>query len=180
MSMKHLPLLALALTLGAASGGAQRGTAGGSVALQPSLESLPALHDELAAEFRRLADAATAASATARERVALARFVRQTIVPRLKTESFALITAFDSVVGGGYAVPATLFDLDAIGFLVREIERTAGGGSPATFNERAYALSVGLEGYFTKMDVLVLPVLRQRLTGQPLSAVVERLDRRPR
>jgi hypothetical protein len=173
----HLITLALVIGAGAAQGQGQI-TSGGSAALQPSLVSLRTTHDGLAAQFRRLAAAATGPTAQAADRQALARFVRHTIVPQLQSESFELITAFDSLVGGGYAVPATLFDLDAIGYLIKEIERTAGGGDRITFETRSYALSVALEGYFTKMQLLVLPVLNARLGGPALSTALTRLEAR--
>lgn len=180
MFSRQLPLIALALVIGAGTtrgqGAGQHSTRGGSVALKPSLTSLVATHDGLAAEFRRLTVAATGAAAKSADRQALARFVGKAVVPQLTTESFVLFTTFDSLVGGGYAVPATLFDLDAISLLVQEIERTAGAGDRIAFESRNYALSVALEGYFTKVQLLVLPVLHARLSGAALSAVATRLE----
>lgn len=179
MFSRQFRLIALVLVLGAgiaAQATGQQASSGGSVALTPSLVSLVATHDGLAEQFRRLALAATGAGAKTPDRQALARFVRKAVVPLLTTESFVLFTAFDSVVGGGYAVPATLFDLDAISFLVKEVERTASGGDRVTFETRTYALSVALDGYFTKVHQLVLPVLNTRLSGTALSAVVNRLE----
>lgn len=168
--------LALAITAGGASGqGAKnQSTKGGSVALSASLAAVVTTHDGLAAQFRRLAAAATATSASARERQAVSRFVRASVVPQLETESVVLYPVFDSVIGGGYAVAANLFDLDAIGFLVKESERTASGGR-ADFDARLYALSTALETYFTKTQLLVLPVLNDRLSGAELASVLARL-----
>jgi hypothetical protein len=135
------------------------------VAARPSLTSLRATHDGLAAQFRRFTEAATGAAATSADRQALAQFVRTAIVPQLKLESDELFTPFDSLVGGGYAVPATLFELDAISDLAKEIERTAVSDDRAVFATRSYALRVMLECYFTKVQVLVLPVLNERLAG---------------
>ena len=181
MFTRQLYLISLALVLGAGAAQAQeagQSTKGGSVALQPSLTSLVATQDKLAAQFRRLAVAATGTSAQAAERRALARFLRTAVVPQLTVEGLELFTAFDSLVGGGYAVPATLFDLDAIEFLIKEIERTAGHSDRVAFNERAYALSVALDGYFTKVQLLVLPVLNARVGGTALSTALTRLEAR--
>ena len=180
MFTRQFHLITLALVLGAGAAQAQetgQSTKGGSVALQPSLTSLVATHDDLAAQFRRLAVAATGTAARTADRQALARFLRAAIVPQLKTESYTLFPVFDSLVGGGYAVPATLFDLDAIELLIKEIERTAGGDRVA-FDTRSYALSVALDGYFTKVQLLVLPVLNERLGGAALSGVLNRLQAR--
>ena len=180
MFTRQLHLITLALVLGAgtalAQGDGQQSTRGGSVALKPSLTPLVASHDALAERYRGLTAAATGATAKAADRQALARFVRTAIVPRLTIESFTLFTAFDSIVGGGYAVPATLFDLDAIALLVKEIEHVAGAGDRIAFETRNHALSWALDGYFTKVHQLVLPVLNSRLSGTALSAVVHRLD----
>jgi hypothetical protein len=183
MFTRQMSRMALALMLGAATAQAQGDskhvTKGGSVALKPALSSLVSTHDELAAQFRRLAESATGAAARSADREALARFVRTAVVPQLTRESVTLFTAFDSLVGGGYAVPATLFDLDAISFLVKEVERTA-GGDRITFETRAYALSWALDGYFTKVQLLVLPVLRARLTGSALTTIETRVEASPR
>lgn len=181
MFTRQLYLTTLALVLGAGAAQGQetgQSTKGGSAVLQPSLTFLVATHDDLAAQFRRLAGAATGATAKTADRQALARFVRTAIVPQLKIESVELFTAFDSLVGGGYAVPATLFDLDAIEFLIKEIERTAGGGDRVAFETRSYALSMALDGYFTKVQLLVLPVLNARLGRPALSAALTRLEAR--
>lgn len=181
MFTQRFQFITLTLVLGAAvaqgQGVGQQSTAGGSVALKPSVTTIVSTHDGLAAEYRRLTDAATGTAAKATDRHALAHFLRAAIAPQLQAESFELFTAFDSVVGGGYAVPATLFDLDAIGFLVKEIERTASGEDRTTFATRSYALSVALEGYFTKVQLLVLPVLKDRLSGPALEAVLARVER---
>lgn len=182
MNARHLSLLTAALTvaaLAAAGASAQRVSAGGSVDVRPGLAFLVDTHDSLAAQFRRLADAATAPGAVTAERQALARFVRGAISPVLQRESFELMPVFDSVVGGGYAVPATLLDLDGIAFLVRELERTAGGSDRVSFNERAYALSIALEGHYTKVDLLIVPVLRDRLSPVGLRALAARLEGQP-
>lgn len=180
MFPRQLRILALTLVLSAGAAQAQEYSKqiakGGAVALQPSIVSLAETHEGLAAQFRRLGETATGATARAADRQALVRFVRTAIVPQLKIESVVLFTAFDSIVGGGYAVPATLFDLDAINSLVKETERTTGDSARYAFNERTYALSIALEGYFTKVELLVLPVLNQRLSGQALSAVFSRLE----
>jgi hypothetical protein len=170
--------IALALAVGAGSAlsqGAQRqSTRGGSVELGSSLAALTTTHDGLAARFRQLGAKATAANATVTDRQALARFVRAEVVPHLEIESVALFPAFDSIIGGGYAVPATLFDLDAISFLIQEVERTA-TVSAVDFGARVYALSSALETYFTKTQLLVLPVLHERLKGPALDTVLARL-----
>ena len=169
----------LALVLGAGVARAQSGqtTLGGSVARTAHFTSLVATHDDLAVRFRRLAQAAINSHSTTIERQALGRFIQSDIVPRLKVESVALYTAFDSIVGGGYAVPATLFDLDAIAFLVKEVDRTA-TGDRAEFAARVYALSAALESYFTKTQLLVLPVLEERLNAAGVNAVLARLEGR--
>jgi hypothetical protein len=144
--------------------------------LQPSLTAVAATHDELAAKFRRLAGAAIEVTASTAARLSLATFVRKNIMPRLDTESMVLFPAFDSIIGGGYAVPANLFELDGIAFLVQEVERTAAYG--AEFGARVYALSHALEGYFTKTELLVLPVLKDRLSAGQLQAVITDLTER--
>jgi len=176
MFARHTLILGLALVFGAGNARAQAGqsTRGGSVAR--SLTSLVATHDDLAVRFRRLASAAINAHSTATERAALGRFVRAEILSRLTVEASVLYPAFDSIIGGGYAVPATLFDLDGIWFLVKEIERTASASDRIEFVSRAYALSTALETYFTKTQLLVLPVLEQRLNAAGLNAVVTRLE----
>jgi hypothetical protein len=177
MSTRTAVTITLALAIGAGGAlaqGAQQGTKGGSVALTASLATLVTEHDVLAAEFRRVVAAASSARATGTERAAVGRFVRTAVVPQLEIESVVLYPAFDSIVGGGYAVPANLFDLDAIAFLVKEAERTA-TGARAEFDARVYALSTALETYFTKTQLLVLPVLNDRLSGTGLASVVARL-----
>jgi hypothetical protein len=184
MFSRQLGVVTLALVLSAGTargqGDSRQATNGHWGAAKPGPMSLVDTHDGLAAQFRRLADAATGASATSADRQAFARFVRAAVVPQLKVESVTLFTVFDSLVGGGYAVPATLFDLDAIGYLVKDVERSASGKDRVAFETRAYALGWALDGYFTKVQLLVLPVLRTRLSGDALSAIEARFEESPR
>lgn len=177
--LRQFRLLTLALMFGALPAQGQEGnraSQGGAVALAPTAASLVSAHDRLAAEFRRLAEAAIGPTATAEQRQAITRFLRTQIEPRLRKESWSLFPTFDSLVGGGYAVPANLFDLDGVSFLVKEIERTAASGERVAFETRLYALSVALESYFTKVQLLVLPVLKDRLGESALAAVVGELE----
>lgn len=179
MFARQLRLLTLALVLGAVAAQGQEVThdsKGGSVSLTPNAATLVTRHDELAAQFRRLAQAATGSAAHASDREELARFVRGTIVPQLSKEMQVLFPTFDSIVGGGYAVPATLFDLDLVSYLVKELERTATDEDGAAFETRAYALSIALEGYFTKVQLLVLPVLKERLGPKALGVALSLVD----
>jgi hypothetical protein len=182
MNTRHTLVIGLALVFAAGIARAQGGhsTKGGSIAVArtASLTDLVASHDDLSARFRRLASAATNPTSTAVERQAFGRFIRADILSRLATEVSVLYPAFDSLVAGGYAVPATLFDLDGISFLTKEVERTATGNDRVEFVSRAYALSVALESYFTKTELLVLPVLEERLDVARLNGVVNLLERR--
>ena len=177
--LRHMRLLTLALVLGAASAQGQeagRNSSGGAVSLTPTAGSLVSAHDRLAAEFRRLADAAIGPAATTEHRQAITRFLRTKIEPRLRKESWSLFPTFDSIVGGGYAVPANLFDLDGVSYLVKEIERTTATGERAAFETRLYALSVALESYFTKVQLLVVPVLKERLGETALGTIEGELE----
>jgi len=182
MNTRHTLVIGLALVVTAGIARAQGGhsTTGGSIAIVrgPTLTALVASHDDLSARFRRLASAATNPTSTAVERQAFGRFIRSEVLSRLSTEVSVLYPAFDSVVGGGYAVPATLFDLDGISFLTKEVERTATGNDRVEFVSRAYALSTALETYFTKTELLVLPVLEERLDLVRLNEVVTSVERR--
>jgi hypothetical protein len=179
MSTRQLGTITLVAILGAtalpAQGARERGGKG-VVAVAPTLATLVETHDGLASRFRQLSAAATRAGAPRAARRSLASFVRAEIVPQLEIESVVLYPVFDSIAGGGYAVPATLFDLDAIGFLVKEIERTAGTADRAAFEARAYALSHALEAYFTKLQLLVVPVLHERLGEPALRTMLARLE----
>ena len=166
MFARQIRLLALTLVFGAVAAQGQAGgqtSKGGAVSLTPNAAGLVTTHDGLAAQFRRLTQAATGATAKASDRTALASFVRGKVVPQINQEVAALFPTFDSIVGGGYAVPATLFDLDAVSYLVKELERTAANGDRAAFETRTFALGLSLETYFTKVQLLVLPVLNERL-----------------
>ena len=177
--LRYLKVLTLALVLGAAVAQGQeagRISSGGAVSLAPTSASLVTAHDRLAAEFRRLAEAAIGPEATAEDREAISRFVRRMIEPRLRKESWSLFPTFDSIVGGGYAVPANLFDLDGVSYLVKEIERTTATGERAAFETRLYALSVALESYFTKVQLLVVPVLKERLGETALGALAGEVE----
>jgi hypothetical protein len=178
MFARQLQLFTLALVLGAVTAQGQ-GVAqkGGSVSLTPNAAGLVTTHDGLAAQFRRLTQAATGATAKASDRAALASFVRGKVVPQINQEVAVLFPVFDSIVGGGYAVPATLFDLDAVSYLVKELERTAANGDRTAFETRTFALGLSLETYFTKVQLLVLPVLNERL-GEAASQRLE-VERNP-
>jgi len=172
MSTRYI-LLALALLVGAASARGQ-GTQfarGGALIVRPSLAYTATTLDRLAIDYRRLAATATAPYATTVERQALARFVRAEIVPQLKVDIAGLYVTFDSLVGGAYAVPATLFDLDAIDLLSKDVARSAKSDNREAFNARTYALSTALEGYFAKTQLLVLPMVNDRLNGTALISV---------
>lgn len=172
MSSRHIVLvLALAGVVSGLRAQTSRSSNGGSVALRAGVASLVTAHDSLAARFRRLVTSATAPGASPSARQAVVTFVRAEIEPQLSRESIALFPTFDSIIGGGYAVPATLLDLDGIAFLAQEVARTA-GASRGDFEARLYALSSALESYFTKTDLLVLPVLHERLGSVALTAVL--------
>ncbi len=172
-------LMALALLAGAGSVHAQGAElAQRAGASQPNYVSLVTTLDGLAAQYRGLAATATGVNATTADRRALAKFVRLEIVPQLKTDIVDLYTTFDSLVGGGYAVPATLVDLDAIDALSKEVAATALTRNRAQFDVRAYALSQLLDNYFAKTQMLVLPFVIERTQGALVSfrpSVVERL-----
>jgi hypothetical protein len=182
MNTRHTLIIGLALVLTAGIARAQGGhsTKGGSIAVvrTPTLTALVASHDDLSARFRRLATAAINPTSTAVERQAFGRFVRSDVLSRLSTEVSVLYPTFDSLVGGGYAVPAVLFDVDGISFLTKEVERTASGSDRVEFVSRAYALSAALESYFTKTELLVLPVLEERLDLVRLNEVFNSVERR--
>lgn len=179
MFARQLRLLTLALVFGTVSAqgqGVGQASKGGSVSLTPNAAALVTTHDGLAAQFRRLTQAATGSTAKASDRDALARFVRAKVVPQITQEVIVLFPTFDSIVGGGYAVPATLFDTDVVSYLVKELERTAANRDRAAFETRSFALGLSLENYFTKVQLLVLPVLNERLGATALGATLNRLD----
>jgi hypothetical protein len=182
MNIRNTLVIGLASVVIAGIARAQGGHSikGGSVAVArtATLTALVATHDDLSARFRRLASAAVNPTSTAVERQAFGRFVRAEVFPQLSSEVSVLYPAFDSVLAGGYAVPAALFDLDGVSFLTKEVERTATGKDHAEFVARAFALSTALEAYFTKTELLVLPVLEEKLDIARLHEVVTQLERR--
>jgi hypothetical protein len=176
---RHLRLLTLTLVLSAVSAqgqGVGQSSKGGSVSLAPNASALVTKHDDLAAQYRRLTQAAIGTNGKASDREALVRFVRSRVLPQITQEVLVLIPTFDSLVGGGYAVPATLFDLDGVSYLVKELERNPANLDRAKFETLTFALGLAFENYFTKVELLVLPVLNKQLGATALSAALSRLD----
>ena len=169
--------IALALLAGAGSARGQGAQfmPGGAVVVRPSLAYVAANLDSLSIQYRQFAATAAGPFATLADRQAYARFVRSAIVPQLKVDIAGLYVTFDSLGGGAFAVPAALFDLETIDLISKDVERSAGSDTRELFNARAYALNAVLQGYFAKTQLLVLPMVADRLTKAALISAAPHL-----
>ena len=171
-TLARYSLIAAALLAGSnAHAQGARLVPGGAMVLEPSFARAAATLDSMSSQYRRLAATATAPSAKKADRQELARFVREEIVPRLKEDIAGLYVTFDSLGGGAYAVPATLFDLDAIDMMSKDVQRSATANVREVFNTRTFALSSALEGYFAQTQMLVLPFVTDRLAKAAMMAL---------
>jgi hypothetical protein len=163
-------VIAWALVIGAGSAHAQAVSfkQGGAVVIRPSLAYIAATRDTLSDQYQQIAATAAARYATAADRQAFARFVRTAIMPQLRGDVAELYVTFDSLGGGGYAVPSALFDLETIDVLSKDVERSAATDTRDVFNARAFALNAVLQGFFAKTQLLVFPLVHDRQTKAAL------------
>jgi hypothetical protein len=134
---------------------------------------LGAEHDRLIAEFGRLRDGSLARSATIRVRREFVQFLKTDLLPYLHGSGVVLYVAADSVAKiGGYATVAALFEREAIARQVDEISKAAGASDSDAFRSRTAALGALLDNYFTKEQLLILPILGQRLSESELRALI--------
>ncbi len=143
----------------------------------PSVPSAIALlgaeHERLNTEFARLRDGALAASATIRARREFVRFLRGDLLPYLHGSGVVLYVVADSVGRiGGYATVAALFEREAIAREVEELGKAAGGSNSGAFRSHTAVLAALLDNYFTKEQLLILPILGQRLSEAELRALI--------
>jgi hypothetical protein len=134
---------------------------------------LGAEHDRLNTEYARLRDGSLARSATVRVRREFVEFLKADLLPYLHGSGVVLYVAADSVAKiGGYATVAALFEREAIARQVDEIGKAAGESSSDAFRSHTAALGALLENYFTKEQLLILPILGQRLSEGELRALI--------
>ena len=139
--------------------------------------SLAAAQEQLAARFRPLILHAVAPAATREDRVALVRFLRSEVLPYIVSEGEVVYPLVDSIAGSaGYATVGAVLDHDAIGRFVDELDAQAASANATGFVYPAYALAGVLDTYFAKDQLLVQPILENRLSASDMQALVARMQ----
>ncbi|HEX9705189.1 MAG TPA: hypothetical protein VGA20_08090 [Gemmatimonadales bacterium] len=179
--MRQSLVLGVTLALFAGIGDAQQQ----ALARYPGAEALAgarvtfapvfAAHEQIATRFRSVWDAAIAPRATVTDRVSFLGFVRFELIAQLDREGSVLYPVFDSLTDGVYATTAALLDRQAIGRLFQELGDSASYRDLTEFKARSFALAAVLESYFTKTELLVLPVVREKLSESGIQALLARL-----
>jgi hypothetical protein len=132
-------------------------------------------HEQLATRFRTLWSAATGPRSSVHDRVSFLAFLHRELITQLDREGLVLYPKFDSLTTGSYATTAALFDRAVIGRLIHELGDSVAYRDSTVFKARSYALAVALEGYFTKTEFLVLPVVHDRLSASDVEELLARL-----